>query len=114
MGNAVCWVQSLFEEFGSGIVSPSTGIVLHNRLYLEKITGNYKNQLKPNKRPFHTLCPSMVMNNNNLDLVIATPGDHGQPQTIFQIINLQRNRIKILMGNIKTTIKKKEFLFTPA
>ena len=32
---------------------------------------------------------------------------------IFQIINLQRNRIKILMGNIKTTIKKKEFLFTP-
>ena len=33
---------------------------------------------------------------------------------IFQIINLQRNRIKILMGNIKTTIKKKEFLFTPA
>ena len=87
MGNAVCWVQSLFEEFGSGIVSPSTGIVLHNRLYLEKITGNYKNKLKPNKRPFHTLCPSMVMNNNNLDLVIATPGDHGQPQTIFQIIN---------------------------
>ena len=32
---------------------------------------------------------------------------------IFQIINLQRNRIKILVGNIKTTIKKKEFLFTP-
>mgnify|MGYP001266557661 CR=1 FL=1 len=33
---------------------------------------------------------------------------------IFKIINLQRNRIGILMGNIKTTIKKKEFLFTPA
>ena len=32
---------------------------------------------------------------------------------IFKIINLQRNRIKVLMGNIKTTIKKKEFLFTP-
>ena len=32
---------------------------------------------------------------------------------IFQIVNLQRNRIKILVGNIKTTIKKKEFLFTP-
>ena len=32
---------------------------------------------------------------------------------IFQIINLQRNRIKILMGNIKTTVKQKEFLFTP-
>tara|TARA_B100002051_G_C16643673_1_gene590019 strand:+ start:467 stop:964 length:498 start_codon:yes stop_codon:yes gene_type:complete len=33
---------------------------------------------------------------------------------IFKIINLQKNRIKILMGNIKTTIKKKEFLFIPA
>ena len=33
---------------------------------------------------------------------------------IFQIINLQRNKIKILMGNIKTTINRKEFLITPA
>tara|TARA_B100000029_G_C17437063_1_gene910066 strand:- start:207 stop:704 length:498 start_codon:yes stop_codon:yes gene_type:complete len=32
---------------------------------------------------------------------------------IFKILNLQRNRIKVLMGNIKTTIKKKDFLFTP-
>ena len=32
---------------------------------------------------------------------------------IFKIINLQKNRIKILMGNIKTTIKNKEFLFIP-
>ena len=32
---------------------------------------------------------------------------------IFQIINLQRNKIKVLIGDIKTTIKKKEFLFTP-
>ena len=32
---------------------------------------------------------------------------------IFQIINFQRNRIKVLIGSIKTTIKRKEFLFTP-
>ena len=32
---------------------------------------------------------------------------------IFQIINLQRNKIKVLMGDIRTTINKKEFLFTP-
>ena len=32
---------------------------------------------------------------------------------IFKIINLQKNKIRILMGNIKTTIKEKEFLFTP-
>ena len=32
---------------------------------------------------------------------------------IFQIINLQKNKIKILVGNIETTVKKKEFLFSP-
>tara|TARA_B100000242_G_C42977976_1_gene453930 strand:+ start:466 stop:963 length:498 start_codon:yes stop_codon:yes gene_type:complete len=32
---------------------------------------------------------------------------------IFKIIELQKNKINILMGNIKTNISKKEFLFTP-
>ena len=34
-------------------------------------------------------------------------------EKIFQIINLQKNKIRILMGNLKTTINEKEFLFTP-
>ena len=33
---------------------------------------------------------------------------------IFQIVNIQQNRIKILMGDLKTTIHKKQFLFNPA
>ena len=33
---------------------------------------------------------------------------------IFKILSFQKNQIKILMGDIKTTIKNKEFLFTPA
>ncbi|MAJ22453.1 MAG: gamma-glutamyltransferase [Candidatus Pelagibacter sp. TMED64] len=94
-GNAVSWVQSLFEEFGSGIVSSRTGVILHNRLYLEKID-NSINYLKPNKRPFHTLCPSIVSNGKRCDLTIATPGDHGQPQTIFQILHhVYKNNIQI-------------------
>jgi len=35
-------------------------------------------------------------------------------EKIFQIINLQKDRINILMGNIKTTIKRQEYLFNPA
>jgi gamma-glutamyltranspeptidase len=90
-GNAVSWVQSLFEEFGSGIVSPNTGVVFHNRMYLEKIFKKGHNKLKSQKRPFHTLCPAIVLNNKDLDLTICTPGDHGQPQTIFQILNYVYN-----------------------
>ena len=35
-------------------------------------------------------------------------------EMIFKIIDLQKNKINILLGNVKTTIKKNEFLFTPA
>ena len=32
---------------------------------------------------------------------------------IFEIINLHKNRIGILMGNLKTSINRKEFLISP-
>lgn len=35
-------------------------------------------------------------------------------ETIFKIVNLQKNKIDILMGNIKTSVKKGKFLFSPA
>ena len=34
-------------------------------------------------------------------------------EMIFKIIDLQKNKINILLGNMKTTIKKDEFLFSP-
>jgi len=34
-------------------------------------------------------------------------------EKIFKIINLQKNKIDILLGNIKTTIDRKNFLFRP-
>ena len=34
-------------------------------------------------------------------------------ETIFKIINLQKNKMSILLGDIKTTIRKTEFLFNP-
>ena len=86
-GNAVSWVQSLFEEFGSGIVSPNTGIVFHNRMYLEKISKKGHNKLKSQKRLILDLETNGFLDKKDLDLTIATPGDHGQPQTIFQVLN---------------------------
>ncbi len=85
-GNAVSWVQSLFEEFGSGIVSERTGVVLHNRLCLEQLNDDPSRGLRPGMRPFHTLCPALVVGRQGCDMAIATPGDHGQPQTIYQVL----------------------------
>ena len=33
--------------------------------------------------------------------------------SIFKILQLQKNKIRILMGDFKTTVNKKEFLFQP-
>lgn len=85
-GNAVSWAQSLFEEFGSGVVSEATGVVLHNRLYLEQLNDDPVHGLQPGMRPFHTLSPALVVTGAGCDMSIATPGDHGQPQTIYQVL----------------------------
>ena len=85
-GNAVSWVQSLFEEFGSCVVSPATGIVLHNRLYLQSLDPDSNRPLVPGERPFHTLCPALTVREGRCELVIGTPGDHGQPQSIYQVL----------------------------
>lgn len=85
-GNAVSWVQSLFEDFGSGTVSPSTGIVMHDRLYLERLDDDPVRGLRSSMRPFHTLCPALVVGEAGCEVAIATPGDHGQPQGLFQVL----------------------------
>jgi gamma-glutamyltranspeptidase len=85
-GDAVSWVQSLFESFGSGIVCPDQGIVLHNRAMLEGLDDDPVHGLRGGFRPFHTLCPALVTGDAGVELAIATPGDHGQPQSIFQVM----------------------------
>lgn len=85
-GRAVSWVQSLFEEFGSGVVCPEQGIVLHNRAGLERLDDDPVHGLKGGYRPFHTLCPALVSGPDGETVAIATPGDHGQPQSIALVL----------------------------
>jgi gamma-glutamyltranspeptidase/glutathione hydrolase len=85
-GNAVSWMQSLFDDFGSGVLSPNTGIVLQNRLSLAHFRVGEPGALTPFFRPPHTLCPAIVVNEGAVRFVLATPGGHGQAQTLAQII----------------------------
>jgi gamma-glutamyltranspeptidase/glutathione hydrolase len=86
-GNAVSMIQSLFAAFGSGRMVPGTGITLHNRGSLYELDPAHPNVIAPGKRPFHTLCPAMVLNpDRSLMMVVGTPGGDGQPQTLVQVI----------------------------
>ena len=86
-GNVVSLIQSLFATFGSGLMVPDTGIVLQNRGSLFTFEADHPNIFAPGRRPFHTLCPVIVLSNDLPWLAIGTPGGDGQTHTIVQVLN---------------------------
>ncbi|MGH9467110.1 MAG: gamma-glutamyltransferase [Terriglobales bacterium] len=59
-GNVVSLIQSLFDEFGSGVVVDHYGITLQDRGALFVLTPGHPDVLAPHKRPFHTLIPAFM------------------------------------------------------
>lgn len=86
-GNVVSLIQSLFHAFGSGIVVPGTGVVLHNRGSLFRFDESHPNVFAPQRRPYHTLSPAMVLKDGAPWLTFGTPGGDGQTHTLIQVLN---------------------------
>jgi gamma-glutamyltranspeptidase/glutathione hydrolase len=87
-GNAVSWIQSNFAGFGSGLLEPETGVLLHNRGALYTLEDGHPNQVAPGKRPYHTLTPMMALRpDGGFALAIGTPGGDSQTQTLLQIVH---------------------------
>ena len=80
-GRAVSAIQSIYHEYGSGVVAGETGILWQNRGTSFSLDPRHVNVLKPGKRPFHTLNPAMYLENGRPRLVYGTMGGDGQPQT---------------------------------
>jgi gamma-glutamyltranspeptidase/glutathione hydrolase len=80
-GRAVSFIQSLYWEFGSGVVLGDTGIVWQNRGASFGLAAGAKNALAPRRKPFHTLNPALARLGDGRVLVYGTMGGDGQPQT---------------------------------
>ena len=80
-GNAVSAIQSIFHDFGAGIVAGDTGVLLQNRGSFFSLDPSHVNTLEPLKRTMHTLNPPMLRKNGKPWLVYGTMGGEGQPQT---------------------------------
>jgi gamma-glutamyltranspeptidase len=80
-GLAVSFIQSLYWEFGSGVVSESTGVVWQNRGISFSLDPKHPNRLAPGRLPFHTLNPAMARFADGRTMVYGTMGGEGQPQT---------------------------------
>ena len=79
-GRVVSYIQSIYWEFGSGIVLDESGVNWQNRGAGFSLQPG-PNQLGPGRLPFHTLNPSLARLNNGRVLAYGTMGGEGQPQT---------------------------------
>jgi len=80
-GRAVSFIQSIYHEFGSGIVLAQTGINWQNRGCSFALAPAALNALKPGRKPFHTLNPALAHLKDGRTMVYGTMGGDGQPQT---------------------------------
>ena len=80
-GMAVSFIQSIYWEFGSGVVLPQTGITWQNRGSSFSLVAGEQNELKPGRKPFHTLNPALAKLNDGRIMSYGTMGGEGQPQT---------------------------------
>jgi gamma-glutamyltranspeptidase/glutathione hydrolase len=80
-GTMVSFIQSIYWEFGSGVVIPGTGLVWNNRGVGFSLERNHRNALAPGYKPFHTLNPAFALLNDGRRISYGTMGGEGQPQT---------------------------------
>jgi gamma-glutamyltranspeptidase/glutathione hydrolase len=85
-GNMVSWVNSNFDEFGSGITVPGYGFILHNRGSLFSLDPKSPNVIAPHKRPFNTLSAGFVMKNREPVMTVTLMGGDMQAQGHEQIL----------------------------
>jgi gamma-glutamyltranspeptidase/glutathione hydrolase len=80
-GLAVSYIQSLYWEFGSGLVLPRTGVLMQNRGSSFSLDPGAVNPLQPGRLPFHTLNPALAELSDGRVMAYGTMGGDGQPQT---------------------------------
>lgn len=85
-GRCVSVLQTVYFDWGSGVVAGDTGILWHNRGAAFSADPMHHNAILPGKRPFHTLNPGMYLRGGRPRLMYGTQGADGQPQTLAAVL----------------------------
>eukprot|EP00094_Tigriopus_californicus_P010720 TCALIF_10339-PA protein Name:"Similar to Ggt1 Gamma-glutamyltranspeptidase 1 (Rattus norvegicus)" AED:0.13 eAED:0.13 QI:0/0.85/0.87/0.87/0.85/0.87/8/70/520 len=110
MGNAVSVTSTINLFFGSKFLSPSTGIIMNNIMddfSYPNITNGFdvppspNNYPVPGKRPLSSMCPSIIMDENNRPRLVT--GAAGGPK-ITTSVALTTMRHLWLEEDVKTAI----------
>jgi gamma-glutamyltranspeptidase / glutathione hydrolase len=85
-GNVISLIQSLYGDFGTGLVVPGTGMILHNRGGLFNYERGNVNSLEPRKRPQTTIIPAF-MEKGEVKIGFGIMGGYNQAQAHAQFVS---------------------------
>src|SRR5260370_29381995 len=85
-GNIASWIQSIYQNFGSGITVEGFGFPLQNRGGGFTLDPSHPNVLAGGKRPFHTIIPGF-MERDGLRMGFGIMGGPNQPQAHAQFVS---------------------------
>ncbi len=85
-GMAVSLIQSVYFDFGCGIIVPGTGISLQNRGYGFRFGRDLVNGFAPGKHPLHTLTAALATEDGETALVFGCMGGDAQAQLHMQMV----------------------------
>ena len=84
IGNAVSMTYTLNDWFGARVMAKGTGVLLNNEMddftiklgalnHYQLLQGRV-NQIQPSKRPLSSMSPTIVLKDNQVVMVLGTPG----------------------------------------
>jgi oxamate amidohydrolase len=79
-GLVVSYIQSIYWEFGSGVVLPRTGVLMQNRGISFSLDRGALNVLEPGRLPLHTLSAALAVLRDGRVMAYGTMGGDAQPQ----------------------------------
>ena len=95
-GNAVSNTYTINWNYGSGVVVEGAGFLLNNEMddfsakpgvpNIFGVVGNIANEIQPEKRMLSSMSPTIILKNNEVEMVLGTPGGSTIFTSVFQVI----------------------------